>query len=665
MGKPRLTLLGGFTMIAPDGAAFEPQGQKARALLAILVLSPRYELPNEKIISLLWSDRGEMQGRDSLKHAVIDLRRNVLHAAEGWLKSGQGRIQVAPDAFWCDVTEFRTLTSSGDPSDAMQAMDLFRGDLLDGLQVRDPGFEEWLREERAGLRSLAEHCAGRLLAAAEKSGDQRAVIQAAERLSSLDPLSETACRAAMRAHVRLGERSTALRLFSAMKEQLRLELDAEPDAETGDLERAIRRGQTAADTGNQSDTAGDHIEPEGIGYVHHKPSIAVLPFQNMSGDTEQDYFADGMVEEIITALSRMHWLLVIARNSSFTYKGKAVDVRQVGRDLGVRYVMEGSVRKAGDRVRVTGQLIDTSTGAHIWADHFDGDLEDVFDLQDQVTASVIGAIAPRLERAEIERAKRKPTESLDAYDYFLRGMACVHQWTREANNEALDYFALAIRLDPEFATAYGMAARCYSQRKVSGWEVERAQETAEAERLARLAAAFGKDDAIALCTAGMALAYVVGDLEGGAALIERSRQLNPNLAWAGLFSGWVNVWLGKPEIAIERLNRAMLLSPHDPHVYNMQAAKASAHFVAGRYAEASSWAERAVREQPNHLIAGCIVAASAALDDRLKDAQAAVVRLRQLDPKLCGSDLGYLIPLRRSEDLARLEDGLRKAGLPD
>lgn len=196
-----------------------------------------------------------------------------------------------------------------------------------------------------------------------------------------------------------------------------------------------------------------------------KPSIAVLSFNNLSGDPEQEYFADGVVEEIITALSRMRWLFVIARNSSFTYKGRAVDVKQVGRELGVRYVLEGSVRKAGSRVRITGQLIDVATGSHLWADRFDGALEDIFDLQDQVTASVVGAISPRLEKAEIERAKRKPTESLDAYDYYLRGMANLHLWTREGSEEALSAFKRAIELDPNFATAFGMAARCYSQRE--------------------------------------------------------------------------------------------------------------------------------------------------------------------------------------------------------
>jgi TolB-like protein len=318
--------------------------------------------------------------------------------------------------------------------------------------------------------------------------------------------------------------------------------------------------------------AGDGSSRTSAAAGADRPSIAVLPFDNMSGDREQDYFADGIVEEIITALSRMRSLFVIARNSSFTYKGRSVDVKQVGRELGVRYVLEGSVRKAGAKVRITGQLIDAETGAHLWADRFDGALEDIFDLQDQVTARVVSAIAPRLEQAEIERAKRKPTENLDAYDYYLRGMAAVHLWTREGNEEALAMFGRAIELDPGFAAAYGMAARCYSQRLGSGWMVDRAKETAEAERLARRAAALGRDDAVALCTSGLALALVAGDIDTGAELIERALALNPNLASAWAFSAWVRIWGGDPEGGLERAGRAMQMSPHDPHMSNMQAA---------------------------------------------------------------------------------------------
>ncbi|MGB7774343.1 MAG: adenylate/guanylate cyclase domain-containing protein, partial [Pseudolabrys sp.] len=404
----------------------------------------------------------------------------------------------------------------------------------------------------------------------------------------------------------------------------------------------------------------------------HKPSIAILPFNNMSGDPEQEYFADGMVEEITTALSRTRWLFVIARNSSFTYKGRAVDVKQVGREMGVRYVLEGGVRKSADRVRITAQLIDASTGAHLWADRFDGSLEDIFELQDQVTASVVGAIAPRLEQAEVERAKHKPTESLDAYDYFLRGIASLHSWTKESNDEALRLFNKAIELDSDFASAYGMASWCYVRRKGSRWIIDRAQETAETARLARRAAELGWDDAVALAWGGFALAYVVHDVEVGAALIDRALQLNPNLAEAWHFSGWVRIYLGEPEAAIEHLAHAMRLSPLDPLTFVTQMAIAFAHFFAGRYDDASSWAEKALatsppglRERPVYHPALLIAAASNSLAGRLEEARNAIARLRKLNPTPHISNLKNQIPLRRPQDLVRYTEGLRKAGLAD
>jgi TolB-like protein len=396
-----------------------------------------------------------------------------------------------------------------------------------------------------------------------------------------------------------------------------------------------------------------------------KPSIAVLPFQNMSGDIEQEYFADGMVEEIITELSRTRWLFVIARNSSFIYKGRAVDVKQVGRELGVRYVLEGSVRKAGNRVRITGQLVDTATGAHLWAERFEGGLEDIFDLQDQVTARVVGAIAPKLEQAEIERAKRKPTESLDAYDYFLRGLAVWYEWTREANDAALSLFYKAIELDPNFAAAYGLAARCYGRRKSAGWIVDRASEIRETARLARRAAELGKEDAVALSGAGLALAFVVGELDHANALLERALVVNPNLAAAWIFSGWVKVWLGEHEVAIEHEARAMRLSPHDPQTFNMQAGTAAAHFFAGRYPDAWSWAETAMQSQPDYILATSVAAAAAAFSGNQVAAAKAMARMRQIDPELRVSNLKDFFPLRRAEDVDRWAEGMRKAGLPE
>jgi TolB-like protein/class 3 adenylate cyclase len=396
-----------------------------------------------------------------------------------------------------------------------------------------------------------------------------------------------------------------------------------------------------------------------------KPSIAVLPFQNMSGDPEQEYFADGTVEDIITALSRFRQLFVIARNSSFVYKGRAVDVKQISRDLGVRYILEGSVRKAAGRIRITAQLIDASTGVHLWAERFDGGLEDIFDLQDQVTARVVGEIAPKLEQAEIERAKRKPTESLDAYDYFLRGMANVHHWTRDANDEALRLFHKATELDPEFGSAYGMAAWCYIWRKLNGWVIDRAQESSEGARLARRAVELGKDDPVALSRGGHAIAWFVRDLDNGAAFIDRALELNPNLSAAWNLSGWVRAYRGELDLSIEHHARAMRLSPLDPILYNMHVGTAFAHFLADRYDEAVVWAKKALREQPNYPAANRILAASNALAGHMDEAQEAIAHLRALDPSLCISNLSEVYPLRRSEDLAKLAEGLRKAGLPE
>src|SRR6202049_2575921 len=252
-----------------------------------------------------------------------------------------------------------------------------------------------------------------------------------------------------------------------------------------------------------------------------KPSIAVLPFQNLSADPEQEYFADGVVEDITMALSLFRWLFVIARNSSFTYKGRTVDVKQVGRELGVRYVLEGSVRKAGNRIRISGQLIDAETGAHLWADRFDGALEDMFDLQDHVTSSVVGAIAPKLQREEIKRARRKPTGNLVAYDYYLRGLASARRWTKDANVEALQLFCKAIELDPGLACAYGMAAWCCVRRKALGWMNEPARESEEAVRMARKAVYLGGEDPVALCMGGYALAFVAQEFDDAAAFMDR------------------------------------------------------------------------------------------------------------------------------------------------
>jgi adenylate cyclase len=392
-----------------------------------------------------------------------------------------------------------------------------------------------------------------------------------------------------------------------------------------------------------------------------KPSIAVLPFQNMSGDPEQEYFTDGMVEDIITALSRFKGLFVIARNSTFTYKGKALDIKQVGRELGVRYVLEGSVRKAANRLRISGQLIDAATGGHLWADHFDGVIEDIFELQDRITSSVVGAIAPKLEQAEIERAMRKPTENLDAYDCFLRAMAHYHLFTRDSMLEARRLFRRATELDPNYAAAYGFGAWCVAVCQTNGWTADPEREIPEGVRLARRAVAVGMNDAVALVSSGGGLAYLVaGELENAIAYVDRAIVLNPNLAFAWGVSGWGRAYLGEHLDAIERLERAIRLSPLDLLAHYFYTGMGWANLFLGRYDEAVSWARKAAVEKPDWFPTVRVETIACALSGRIVEAREALARLRAIDP-----DLRRRIVWRRAEDRTLYIEGLRRAGLPE
>ena len=333
----------------------------------------------------------------------------------------------------------------------------------------------------------------------------------------------------------------------------------------------------------------------------------------------------------------------------------------------MRYLLEGSVRRSGNRVRITGQLIDASTGAHLWADRFDGSLENIFELQDQVASAVVGAIDPKLLAAEMARVRCKAPADLNAYDGFLRASDQIYRWTIESHEEALRLLYQAIELDPNFAAAYGLATHCYCFRKSYGqWDLSHEFSIAETRRLARRAVELGKDDALALCCAGYALAYVVQELEDGAAFVDQALSLNPNLARAWNLSGWIRIWLGDPEIAIEHLARAMRLSPLDPAFHAMQAATASAHFFAGRYDEASSWAGRALREQPNNLDVIGLLAMSDALAGRLEKARAGMTRLVQLSPGRRLSNINdRMPPYRRPEDRAKVLEAAHRAGLPE
>jgi adenylate cyclase len=393
-----------------------------------------------------------------------------------------------------------------------------------------------------------------------------------------------------------------------------------------------------------------------------KPSIAVLPFQNMSGDPEQEYFADGIVEDITTALSRFKGLFVIARNSSFTYKGKAVGVRQIGRELGVRYVLEGSVRKGGNRLRITVQLVDAVTGSHLWADKYEGAIDNVFDLQDQITASTVGAIEPNLRDAEIERATRKRPENLDAYDLYLRALPRRGSHSLADSAKALEYIEAALKIDPDYAAAHALAAYCYHvQYTRGGGDPGR---LASAVRHARATLMIGTDDAMALANAAFVLTFAERDFDTGLRALDRALAINPNSALALGRAAQVNMFAGNYNKAIEQANQSIRLSPLDPLRYIPESALAFAYFLTERFSQAAEAALQAIQFAPAFHVPHLLLAASYVRLGRLEDARLEVQRARELAP-------GFTISAFTRAGFSRPAQGeqfwapLREAGLPE
>jgi len=387
-----------------------------------------------------------------------------------------------------------------------------------------------------------------------------------------------------------------------------------------------------------------------------KPSIAVLPFQNMSGDPEQEYFVDGMVEEITTVLSRIRWLFVIARNSSFTYKGQAIDVKQVGRELGVRYVLEGSVRKGGNRVRITAQLIDALTVAHLWADRFDGLIEDVFELQDEVASSVAGVIEPTLQAAEIRRSAERPTSDLTAYDLYLRALPRYEAAEKNKTIEALELLGQAIERDPHYSLALALASQCHAHLHVSGWTDDPGLHRRRAVDLAQRAVRGAGDDPNTLGRAAHALGYSGGDLGAATALVDRCVELNPSYASGWINSGWLRLWAGQPDLAIEHLETGLRLNPRDRQ-HGAVMGIGVAHFFARRLEDAAAMLLRALQERPSWVPNYRFLASCYAHMGRLEEARELVKRLRVITPVVMPDATHWRDPEQRAFYL----EGLRLA----
>jgi len=417
----------------------------------------------------------------------------------------------------------------------------------------------------------------------------------------------------------------------------------------------------------QPPSAGCQVGPA---RAFDKPSLAVLPFQNMSDDPGQDYFADGMTEEIITALSRIPSFFVVSRHSTFAYKGKSPDIRQVGRELDVRYVLEGSVRKTSERVRITGQLVDPAKGVHLWADRFDVPVADLFDVQDQITASVIGAIEPKLRQAEIERARRKPADNLQAYDLVLRSRSTFNQQTRDSLGESCRLLQRAVELDPNYPIALAWLARTQYGMDAQHFRFPSAAEVDQYVCIAQRAVELGRDDPEVLVVASLVIGLPGGDLIEAIDLVDRALALNSNSAEAWAMSGMLYAYMGEPGTALEHLDRSVRLCPMNLWVNWQCAAFARAHLEAGRHEDALVWIERGLRRYPNHVIFLKHKATALGLLGRTDEARQVIRHLRALVPNLTLSrlrDAGTILyghSVRCSAVGHAQLEGLRRAGLP-
>jgi TolB-like protein/class 3 adenylate cyclase len=401
------------------------------------------------------------------------------------------------------------------------------------------------------------------------------------------------------------------------------------------------------------------------GAAFNKPSIAVLPFTNMSGDAEQEYFVDGMVEDIITALSRFDELSVIARNSTFVYKGRAVEIRQVSRDLGVRYVLEGSVRKAGDRVRITGQLIDAATGVHLWADKFDGRLEDVFELQDQITANVVGALEPTMRKAEIERARRKPAEHMGAYDLYLQALPHIYAIRPDENLQALGLLERAIELDGNYATALAHAAWCLVQRTTRAWPAYGDNDVALAVSWARRALAIGSDDAKAVVLGGFVLVMLRQDYVVGMDAVSRAVEMNPGSGFVNAMAGCALIFGDEIEAGLPLLDRAMSLCPKDPNFFSFLTVAAVGRLFLGEPEGAIELANRSLALNACWDSTYWVLVTSYHTLGRTEEAKIAAKELLAVNPAACTSSYERVLPIRNPQSRAMVIQSLRDTGVPD
>jgi TolB-like protein/DNA-binding SARP family transcriptional activator/Flp pilus assembly protein TadD len=680
MSGLRLKLLGGFDLRSASGAAIPLSARKPALLLAYLALRPSRPQGRDKLASLFWGDSGEVQARASLRQALAVLRR-VLGQQEGLIVTPESEtMALARGGLVTDVEELERCLASGTRGALEQAVALYEGDLLDGFQSRHPLLEEWLVTERRRVREQALAAMTTLLPETEETGPPEAGISLALRILALDPLQETAHRSLVRLYSQQGRRGAALTQHQTLRETLARELGMTPEAETHRLYREIldQRGTPGGATDLRppvgpgappaaSQVAGkvgtaftqlDELRFENV----ERPVVAVLPFTSMSDTADQEYFADGLTDDLITALSAWRWFPVIGRHSTFAYKGKSPTIAQVANDLDVRYVVQGSVRRAGDRVRIVAQLIDAATGHHIWAQRYDRELTDIFAVQDEITERMVTAIEPELDRAERQRAARKSPDNLDAWDLAIKAQSHVYQFTADDNREAFRLLGQAIGLDPTSSFSLALLALCHHNEAILGFSDDRARSFAEAYRAAERALQLDRGNWLAHATLGIARLWTRRDFDQALAEVRRSAELNPSSSFARMFASCILEFGGRSAEAIPGLNEVVRLDPFSPLVSLAYADLALSNLLVGTLEEAVAAAEKAICINPDNVRARQRLTAALGHLGRTTEAQDALANLEKRQPGFSVEYIDSTYPFRLAEDREFFLDGLGKAG---
>ena len=648
----RLQLLGGMRAVTDGGAAIAFPTQKAAGLLAYLALQRGAPAPRASLATLLWGDRPDTEALAALRRTLYELRGALGAAAGEILRVERDRLGLRPEAVSVDVEDFSTAIAAGDFESLDRARGLYRGPFLLGLETGAADFDEWCGEQRTRLADAATQC---LQSLAEQALDAKRLtlgLAAARQLISIDPLGEIGCRLLIRALAASGRRAEAFKAFETLCRALAVELQTTPELETCELVDRLRKSETAV-------PVASHDPPDG-------PSIVVLPFDNLTGDSGQEYLADGLTEDIITGLGRFRELFVIARNSSFSYKGRPVKVQEIGRDLGVQFVVEGSVRTAGSHLRVTAELVDVESGGHVWAERYDRVIEDVFAVQDEITITIIATVVGRVEARRISHTRKSGTSNMTAFDHVLHARHEIHYYTPESLAKARDHLTHAVALDPDYAAAHLSLSQAYwgewwtgATPDPAGW-FEHIFE--HAERALRL------DDADARVHLQIGFVNLYRRrYDEGRFHLEKALGLNPNEPNIPFCLAFLEVFEGNGGAAADWVNRSIRMDPLGHYGYIL----GQANYIARDY-ERSIAALQTVR--PGMLSAGAWLAACHAQLGNQNEASEIMARSASLmssaitdaGGKSPDSWCNYFAerwPFRHARDRDHLLDGFRMAGL--